>query len=148
MDQTILLVNGPNLNMLGTREKDIYGTLTLDEIVRSVTDRAREKNRSVRSLQSNDEGAIVSFIQQEGRAASGMLLNAGALTHTSIAVRDAVLSVRIPFVEVPLSNIVAREEFRHKSYLSDIAVGVVCGFGPASYALALDGLIDFLERKK
>lgn len=148
MDQTILLVNGPNLNMLGTREKDIYGTLTLDEIVRSVTDRAREKNRSVRSLQSNDEGAIVSFIQQEGRAASGMLLNAGALTHTSIAVRDAVLSVRIPFVEVHLSNIFAREEFRHKSYLSDIAVGVVCGFGPASYALALDGLIDFLERKK
>jgi 3-dehydroquinate dehydratase II len=148
MKGTILLVNGPNLNMLGSREKDIYGSDTLNDIVGRTVKKAEEAGYTVNAFQSNEEGGIVGFIQKEGKNAAGMLLNAGAFTHTSIAIRDAVLSVHIPFIEVHLSNVFARENFRHQSYLSDIAIGLIAGFGAQSYILGLSGLIDFIEKKK
>jgi 3-dehydroquinate dehydratase-2 len=148
MQEQILLVNGPNLNMLGSREKDIYGSTTLPEIVEAFGKKAGELGYRVNSFQSNSEGDIVGFIQKEGKNAAGLVINAGALTHTSIAVRDAILSVRVPFVEVHLSNVYARENFRHHSYLSDIAVGVIAGFGMNSYFLGLSALVDFINKKK
>ncbi len=144
MSKKILLVNGPNLNMLGKREPDKYGALTLTEIIDIVSIKAKENGFVLKSFQSNHEGEIVDFIQQEGSSALGLIINAGAYTHTSIAIRDAILSVSIPFVEVHLSNIYKREDFRKKSYLSDIAIGLICGFGPYSYELALDAMINYL----
>lgn len=129
----ILLVNGPNLNMLGMREPDKYGSITLEEIVNRCKSIASRYGYEILHFQSNIEGEIVSFIQREGVNAKGMVINAGAYTHTSIAIRDAILSVNIPFVEVHLSNVYARESFRHKSFLSDIAIGVITGFKENSY---------------
>lgn len=148
MKGTILLVNGPNLNMLGSREKEIYGSDTLPDIVSRFENRAREAGLTPLAFQSNEEGEIVGFIQKEGKNAAGMLLNAGAFTHTSIAIRDAILSVHVPFVEIHLSNIFARENFRHHSYLSDIAVGLVAGFGAQSYELGTTAMIDFIAKRK
>ncbi len=143
----ILLINGPNLNMLGLREPDRYGTVSLDEIVADVKKKALEAGFDLNSFQSNSEGDIIGFIQKEGQKAAGLILNAGAFTHTSIAIRDAILSVRIPFVEVHLSNIFGREEFRHRSYFSDIAAGIVAGFGAFSYILGLEALVDIIRKK-
>lgn len=148
MQEQILLVNGPNLNMLGSREKDIYGSATLAEIVDAFGKKSGELGYRVNSFQSNSEGEIVGFIQKEGKNAAGLVINAGALTHTSIAIRDAILSVKVPFVEVHLSNVFARENFRHQSYLSDIAIGVIAGFGMNSYFLGLSALVDFIGKKK
>jgi 3-dehydroquinate dehydratase-2 len=143
----ILIINGPNLNMLGAREPDKYGSRKLDDIVVGVKKIAAELGYTAAHFQSNSEGDIVSFIQSEGIFASGMIINAGAYTHTSIAIRDAILSVGIPFVEVHLTNIYKREEFRHHSTLSDIAAGVVAGFGADSYEWGLRALINILEKE-
>lgn len=148
MKGTILLINGPNLNMLGSREKDIYGNSTLPDIVAGFEKKAVELGYQVLSFQSNEEGEIVGFIQKEGKGAAGLVLNAGAFTHTSIAIRDALLAVRVPFIEVHLSNVFARESFRHRSFLSDIAIGVITGFGENSYYLGLSALVDFIGKKK
>ncbi|WP_022852227.1 type II 3-dehydroquinate dehydratase [Limisalsivibrio acetivorans] len=129
----LLVINGPNLNMLGRRESEHYGKLTLGDIEKRLQE---ECSGDLDFFQSNSEGNIVSRIQQAGEF-DGIIINAGAYTHTSIAIRDALLSVKIPFVEVHLSNVYAREDFRHKSYLSDIAEGVIAGFGADSYSLAL-----------
>ncbi|MGC8870922.1 MAG: type II 3-dehydroquinate dehydratase, partial [Brevinematia bacterium] len=129
----ILIVNGPNLNMLGVREPDKYGNLKLEDILLKCKEISSKFGYEVISFQSNLEGEIVSFIQKEGLKASGMILNAGAYTHTSIAIRDAILAVNIPFVEVHISNVFKRESFRHHSYLSDIAIGVISGFKADSY---------------
>jgi len=145
--ESILLVNGPNLNMLGIREVEKYGETSLTEIVSNLEKKAKEKNYALKSFQSNHEGELIDFIQSEGRKAKGLILNAGAFTHTSIALRDAILSVKIPFVEVHLSNIFGRENFRHRSYLSDIAIGIIAGFGKMSYELGLIAIIDFIEKK-
>lgn len=131
----ILVINGPNLNMLGRREKTIYGEMTLDGINNMLTQRAAGRCE-LEFFQSNHEGDIVDMIQ--GTDADGIILNAGAYTHTSVAIRDGLLAVSKPFIEVHLSNVFSREEFRHHSYLSDIAKGVIAGFGSMSYALALD----------
>ena len=147
MTKKLLLGNGPNLNMLGAREPDKYGTLQLPEIVQTCESIAKESGYTLISYQSNQEGNLVDFIQQQGMDAVGMILNAGAYTHTSIAIRDAILSVKLPFIEVHLSNVYSREEFRHRSYLADIAVGVISGFRENSYYLGLRGLIHFLENK-
>lgn len=135
----ILVMNGPNLNMLGRRESQHYGTLTLDEIYERLRGKANGRVE-LEFFQSNHEGALVDKIQETD--ADGIILNAGAYTHTSIAVRDALLSVKVPFVEVHLSNIYTREDFRHTSYLSDIAAGIVAGFGYRSYLLALEYFIS------
>ncbi|MEJ5284433.1 MAG: type II 3-dehydroquinate dehydratase [Brevinematales bacterium] len=145
MGNKILLINGPNLNMLGTREPDKYGHLTLNEIVENLKRIAKEQGFILKDFQSNHEGEIIDFIHKEGLSAKGLIINAGAYTHTSIAIRDSILSVSIPFVEVHLSNVYKREDFRKKSYLSDIAIGVISGFGHYVYELGLLALIKYIE---
>jgi 3-dehydroquinate dehydratase-2 len=142
----IAVVNGPNLNLLGVREPALYGSATLADIEAAVRERARALGVEIGWLQSNHEGALVEAIQALRGRADGALINAAAYTHTSIAVRDAVLGAGVPFVEVHLTNIWAREEERRKSLLADLAVGVVAGFGARSYLLGLDGLVDWLRR--
>lgn len=141
----ILLVNGPNLNMLGLREPDKYGNVQLSTIIDTMKSLAKSAEYNIMDFQSNSEGALVDFIQENSKNACGMIINAGAYTHTSIAIRDAILSVQLPFVEVHLSNIYKREVFRHKSYLSDVAIGVIAGFGENSYYLGFKALVDFLK---
>ena len=142
----LLLINGPNLNLVGTREPSIYGSQTLDEIQEELLNFARELDANIKFFQSNSEGEMIDCIQKSVGSIDGILINAGAYTHTSIALRDALLGVAIPFVEVHLSNIYSREEFRHKSFLTDKALGMVCGFGPISYQLALTGIVSYLKR--
>ena len=142
----LLLINGPNLNLVGTREPSIYGSQTLDEIQEELLNFARELDANLKFFQSNSEGEMIDCIQKSVGLIDGILINAGAYTHTSIALRDALLGVDIPYVEVHLSNIYSREEFRHKSFLSDKALGLVCGFGPISYQLALKGIVSYLKR--
>ena len=140
----ISVLNGPNLNLLGTREPHIYGRTTLADIERSVRGRAAESGVQVAWSQTNHEGEFVELIQGLAGNVDGALINAAAFTHTSLAVRDTLLAVNIPFVEVHLSNIFAREESRRHSLLADLAVGVVAGFGPQSYLLGLDALVAHL----
>lgn len=142
----ILLLNGPNLNMLGIREPQKYGSETLKQIENELIFYANEQEITLDAFQSNYEGALIDKIHQALGVYDGIIINAGAYTHTSIALRDALLSIQIPFVEVHMTNIYARESFRHKSLLSDIAVGVVAGFHKKSYFLALDGLIPTLRK--
>ena len=142
----LLLINGPNLNLVGKREPSIYGEQTLEEIQEELFDLARGLDAKLKFFQSNSEGEMIDCIQNSIDSIDGILINAGAYTHTSIALRDALLGVAIPYVEVHLSNIYSREEFRHKSFLSDKAIGLVCGFGPSSYQLALQGIVSYLKR--
>ena len=142
----LLLLNGPNLNLLGQREPGIYGSGTLASIEEGLRQEATAAGAVLECFQSNFEGALVERIHQAIGASQGILINAGAFTHTSIALRDALLGVAIPYVELHLSNTHAREPFRHRSYLADRAVGVVSGFGAMSYSLALQGLIDHLRQ--
>ncbi len=145
---TILLVNGPNLNMLGIREPDKYGETGLIDIVKRVKEISYRHNYEVKDFQSNNEGNLIDFIQKEGLNANGMIINAGAFTHTSVALRDAILSVKLPFIEVHISNIFSRKSFRHVSYLSDIAIGIISGFGINSYYLAIQAMIDFIKETR
>ena len=142
----ILLINGPNLNLLGTREPEIYGQKTLPQIESELIVLAEKKGFTLESFQSNHEGEIVDKIQQSSKNISGILINAGAFTHTSIAIRDALSGSKIPFVEVHLSNIFNREEFRKSSFLTDKSIGIISGFGYLSYFLALDGMIGYLRK--
>lgn len=145
----ILVIHGPNLNLLGTREPDIYGADTLDDINQSLGQRAARDKVELHTYQSNSEGDIVSRIQQAAQEAIDMIvINPAAYTHTSIALRDALLATAIPFIEVHLSNVYAREPFRKHSYLSDIAAGVIGGFGIDSYRLALDAAIALCQRTR
>jgi 3-dehydroquinate dehydratase-2 len=141
----ILLMNGPNLNTLGTREPEIYGTSTLDEIVRAVTDRAAGLGAGVRAFQANGEGELIDWLQAERKDAHGLILNAGAFTHTSVALRDAVAGCGLPTIEVHLSNVWTREAFRHESLLSPVVRGVIAGFGPQSYLLAVEALVGMVK---
>ncbi|MEO0421105.1 MAG: type II 3-dehydroquinate dehydratase [Pseudomonadota bacterium] len=134
----ILLINGPNLNLLGSREPEVYGTDTLGDIESRLRAQADALGITLDCVQSNHEGALIDAVHQAGATATDfVLINPGAFTHTSIALRDAFLSVSVPFIEIHLSNIFARESFRHHSYLCDIAVGTVIGLGPVGYELAL-----------
>ena len=142
----LLLINGPNLNLVGKREPSIYGSETLKDIQEDLLILAVQLNTKLKFFQSNSEGELIDCIQKSVGSVDGILINAGAYTHTSIALRDALLGVAIPYVEVHLSNIYSREEFRHKSFLSDKALGLVCGFGPKSYQLALQGMVSHLKR--
>ena len=143
----ILVINGPNLNLLGTREPGIYGSDTLVDIERELSKRAAERGCEIDFFQSNAEYALVERIHAAADMADVVVINAAALTHTSVAIRDAFLGVGLPFIEVHLSNVHAREPFRHHSYLSDVALGVVAGFGAHSYYLALDGALAYINRE-
>jgi 3-dehydroquinate dehydratase-2 len=143
---TILILNGPNLNLLGTREPEKYGLETLEQINQQLTDTAHASGHTATCFQSNAEHDLIQRIhdaKQEG--VNYIIFNPGAYTHTSVAIRDALLGVAIPFIEVHLSNVHAREEFRRHSYFSDIADGVICGFGANSYNLALKAVVTKLE---
>ncbi len=140
----ILVLHGPNLNMLGTREPETYGRTTLDSINQEVTDLAAKAGYGVRIFQSNHEGELIDLIQTHGPEVRGVLINPAALTHTSVALRDAFLAVDVPVVEVHLSNVHRRESFRHHSYIADVAVGQVMGFGAGSYRMGLSGLMSYL----
>lgn len=143
----ILVLNGPNLNLLGTREPEVYGRATLAEIEADLSVRATAAGHALSCFQSNAEHALVERIQAaRGDGTAFILINPAAFTHTSVALRDALLAVAIPFIEIHLSNPHAREPFRHHSYLSDVAVGLICGLGPIGYGLALAAAIQSIER--
>ena len=144
----ILLINGPNLNLLGTREPEIYGKKTLNEIENDLSKISKEKTINLECFQSNHEGEIVDKIQDSIKDIQGILINAGAFTHTSISIRDALIGSKIPFVELHISNIFSREEFRKESFLTDKAIGIISGFGISSYSLGLYGLIEYLKSKE
>ena len=142
----ILVLHGPNLNLLGTREPEIYGHETLADIERELSAAAKAAGHALSSFQSNAEHALIERVHAaRGDGTAFILINPGAFTHTSIALRDAFAAVQIPFIELHLSNVHAREEFRHHSYLAGIAVGTIAGFGPASYRLALTAAIERLS---
>lgn len=145
MSKPVYILNGPNLNLLGTREPEIYGATTLDDIRALCESRGNELEMDIEFRQSNDEGELVSWIQEAGGDGAGLVLNAGAYTHTSIAILDALKTCSIPCAEVHLSNIFAREEFRHKSYVSPAVTGMICGFGAKGYVLALEALNELID---
>jgi 3-dehydroquinate dehydratase-2 len=144
----ILLINGPNLNTLGQREPAIYGSVTLAQIEDRVRQRAQALGADISSFQSNNEGEILDFLQKEADDADGLLINPGALTHYSLALRDALETTKLPFVEVHISNIYAREEFRHHSVLAELAVGQVSGLGWRGYLAALESLVGILKERR
>lgn len=144
MGHRIHIINGPNLNLLGTRQPEVYGATTLSDIESLCQSKATELGVEIAFMQSNHEGAMVDAIHAASGSFDGIILNAGAYTHTSIALMDAIKSVALPVVELHLSNIHQREEFRHTSYIAKAAVGQICGFGAAGYPLAIDAIISYL----
>ncbi|GAW22671.1 hypothetical protein ANO14919_122130 [Xylariales sp. No.14919] len=138
MSRTILLINGPNLNLLGTREPHIYGSTTLSDVISQAESQAAALEVSLQNFQSNHEGAVIDRIQEARGKVDAIVINPGAFTHTSVAIRDALLGVDIPFVELHVSNVHAREPFRHHSYFQDKAVAVICGLGTFGYTAAIE----------
>jgi 3-dehydroquinate dehydratase-2 len=139
VNRSVLVIQGPNLNLLGMREPEVYGTITLDDIHKKLTDLAKQADISLETYQSNHEGELIDRVQKAKKdGVSFIIINPGGFTHTSVALRDALAGVAIPFIEVHLSNIHQREEFRKHSYFSDLAMGVICGLGAHGYELALN----------
>jgi 3-dehydroquinate dehydratase-2 len=146
--QKVAVIHGPNLNMLGLREPEIYGTTNLEMLNQDLREKAEALNLEIEIMQSNHEGEIVDFLHQNYKELSGLVINPGGLTHTSVVLRDALASVRLPFIEVHISNIHRREEFRKKSLTAEAAVGQITGLGVYGYLLALEGLKDLLRKEK
>ena len=146
--QKVAVIHGPNLNMLGLREPEIYGTTDLKMLNDDLREKAGELNMEIEIMQSNHEGEIVDFLHQNYRELSGVIINPGGLTHTSVVLRDALASVRLPVIEVHISNIHRREEFRKKSITAEAAVGQITGLGVHGYILALDALKNLLKKEK
>ena len=146
MSRKILVLHGPNLNLLGTREPEVYGTLTLNEINARLETMFQERGVEFRFFQSNSEGALIDAIHEARDWADGIVFNPGAYTHTSYALRDAIAAIGLPTVEVHLSNVYAREEFRHRSVIAPACVGKIAGFGWYSYVLGVEGILQFVER--
>ena len=146
MTHKFLVLNGPNLNLLGTREKSVYGSDTLENIINELRVYAQQHDVELRDFQSNSEGALVDAVHEARTWADGIIFNAGAYTHYSIALRDAIAGVGLPVIEVHISNVHAREEFRHKSVLAPVCLGVIAGFGRNSYFLGVDALIRHLPK--
>jgi len=147
MPKPIFVLNGPNLNLLGTREPSVYGTETLDDVRRRTEARARGLGLTIAFRQSNVEGQLITWIQEARERASGIILNAGAYTHTSVAILDALNAAEKPVIELHLSNVFKRESFRHHSYVAPAAQGVICGFGPMGYELAVEAMADLLRKR-
>ncbi len=141
----VLVVHGPNLNLLGTREPEIYGTVTLDDIDQELTGVAIKADCEVECCQSNHEGVLIDRIQDAGAWADGIIINPGGLTHSSVSLRDALVACELPVIEVHISNVFAREAFRHTSLISGIALGIISGLGTRGYRLALEALLDHLR---
>lgn len=144
----VLVLNGPNLNMLGKREPEIYGAQSLNEIISQLTQQAQIKEIELSHVQSNAEHELIDTIHQAFKKIDFIIINPAAFTHTSVALRDALLAVDIPFIEVHLSNVHAREKFRQHSYLSDVAKGVICGLGAKGYSYALESANEYLEQNR
>jgi 3-dehydroquinate dehydratase II len=145
--EKVYILNGPNLNLLGTREPEIYGADTLSDVQKRCAAKAGALGLSIEFRQTNLEGELVNWIHEAREKAAGIIINAGAYTHTSVALHDALKAVGLPAIEVHLSNVYKRESFRHHSYISPVAHGVICGFGVQSYELALDGMSGILNKK-
>ena len=141
----ILILQGPNLNLLGTREPDVYGSVTLEDIHEKIRERAAQYHVEIVAAQSNHEGALVDYLHEARETSAGVIFNPGAYTHTSIALRDAISAIELPVIEVHLSNVHARESFRHHSMLAAVCKGQVVGFGWYGYIMALDGLCQHLQ---
>jgi len=144
---SVLVLHGPNLNLLGQREPGIYGSVTLDEINRLLAEEGKKLQAEVLPIQSNHEGVLVDAVHEASSQHQGILINAGAYTHTSVALRDAIAAVKLPAVEVHLSNIYQREVFRHHSFIAPVAIGQISGFGAQSYCLGLQALVNFLRQE-
>lgn len=147
IEPSVLILNGPNLNVLGLREPSVYGTDTLDDVETLCQERGQALGLAIDFRQSNHEGELVSWIQQARGEHDGIVINAGAYTHTSVAILDALSFTELPVIEVHLTNVFRRESFRHHSYISAAAAGVICGFGPHSYVMALDALARLIEAR-
>ena len=147
MKQKIIIINGPNLNLLGEREKEKYGNTTLKQIEKDCKNFGRKKNIQIAFKQSNIEGKIIDYIQDSRKKYHGLIINAAGYTHTSVAIRDALMILTIPVVELHITNIYNREKFRHKSLLSKVAKSVICGFGTKGYVLALEGLKEIIKNE-
>lgn len=146
MTISILILNGPNLNLLGTRQPEVYGRTTLADVEAMCAEKAKTLGVEIDFRQSNHEGTLVDWIHEAKGKHDGIVINAGAYTHTSIALMDAIASVELPVAEVHISNIHQRESFRHLSYISKVAVGMICGFGPYGYLMGIDALVDRLSK--
>ena len=147
MKQKIIIINGPNLNLLGEREKEKYGNITLKQVEKECKNFGKKNSIRVAFKQSNIEGKIIDFIQESRKKYDGLIINAAGYTHTSVAIRDALMILKIPIVELHITNIYNREKFRHKSLLSKAAKSVICGFGTKGYILALEGLKDIIKNE-
>ena len=141
----VLVIHGPNLNMLGKREPELYGSQTLDDINAGLVEKGKSFGIEVDAFQSNHEGAIIDKIQEAGGVYSGLIINPAAYTHTSVGIRDAILLLKMPVIEIHLSNIYKREPFRHKSMIADVATAQLAGFGPMGYSLALEAMVQMIE---